>query len=129
MNMLYTEFIEGTGCKENEHNYKVYKDLEVMYMNSGLTKQEIYEYVRKLVDNRKSEEEIEADNKIKAEINTYKDEIKVNKERIELYETFVKLSNTAEEEKSWKENIKRIRAVNTQYRREIKKLRFIMELA
>ena len=24
--MLYNEFIEGTGCKDNEHNYNVYTD-------------------------------------------------------------------------------------------------------
>lgn len=27
--MMYSEFIEGTGCKDNAHNYKVFCDLEV----------------------------------------------------------------------------------------------------
>lgn len=49
--MLYSEFVEGTGCKENMHNFKVYEDLEVMYDNSNLTKEQIYEYGKKLVDN------------------------------------------------------------------------------
>lgn len=49
--MLYSEFVEGTGCKENMHNFKVYRDLEVMYINSNLTKEQIYEYGKKLVDN------------------------------------------------------------------------------
>ena len=53
--MLYGEFIEGTGCKDNEHNYKVYCDLEIMCMNSDMSKAEIYEYGKKLVDNSKSE--------------------------------------------------------------------------
>ena len=49
--MLYSEFIEGTGCQDNRHNFKVFQDLEVMYMNSNLTKEQIYEYGKKLVDN------------------------------------------------------------------------------
>ena len=49
--MLFSEFIEGTGCKDNMHNFKVYKDLEVMYMNSDISKEYIFEYGKKLVDN------------------------------------------------------------------------------
>ena len=49
--MLFSEFVEGTGCKENMYNFKVYSDLEVMYDNSDLTKEQIYEYGKKLVDN------------------------------------------------------------------------------
>lgn len=49
--MLYEEFLEGTGCKDKACNYKVYKDLEILYMNSNLTKEQIYEYGKKLVDN------------------------------------------------------------------------------
>ena len=60
--MMYNEFINGTGCKENDHNYKVYKDLEILYMNSDLTKEQIYEYGKKLVDNSKSEEQINFEN-------------------------------------------------------------------
>lgn len=49
--MLYSEFIEGTGCKASMHNFKVFQNLEVMYNNSNLTKEQIYEYGKKLVDN------------------------------------------------------------------------------
>lgn len=49
--MLYSEFIEGTGCKSSAHNFKVFQDLEAMYMNSQLSKEQIYEYGKKLVDN------------------------------------------------------------------------------
>lgn len=49
--MLYSEFIAGTDCKDNTHNFNVYKRLEVMYMNSDITKEEIFEYGKKLVDN------------------------------------------------------------------------------
>lgn len=73
--MLWNEFVEGTGCRDNEHNYKVYKDLEVMYMNSDMNKAEIYEYGKKLVDNSKSEKELEAEREIKEEITFWKNEI------------------------------------------------------
>lgn len=49
--MLFSEFIEGTGCKGTRHNFKVYQDLQVMYINTDLTKEQIYEYGKKLVDN------------------------------------------------------------------------------
>ena len=77
--MMYNEFVNGTGCKENEYNYKVYENLEILYMNSDMSKEEIYEYGKKLVDNSKSEVEIEAENKIKEEIAYYKDRLEAAK--------------------------------------------------
>lgn len=81
--MLYSEFIEGTGCKDSEKNYRVYKDLEVMYMNSDMSKAEIYEYGKKLVDNSKSEAELEAEAKINSEINDLKADNESRKAHIE----------------------------------------------
>lgn len=73
--MLFSEFVEGTGCKESEHNYEVYKELELIYMNTDCTKEHIYEMGRKLVDNSKSEKELEIERKIKEEIEEHKSEI------------------------------------------------------
>lgn len=73
--MMYSEFVEGTGCKENQHNYEVFKNLEVMYMNTEMSKADIYEYGKKLVDNSKSPEEIVLENEIKSEIEHLKNEI------------------------------------------------------
>ena len=70
--MLYSEFVAGTGCKDNEHNYKVYKDLEVMYMNSDMSKAEIYAYGAKLVDNSPSKAQAEAVAKISKQIDDVK---------------------------------------------------------
>ena len=84
--MLYSEFIQGTGCKDNEKNYKVYKDLEIMYMNSNMSKQDIYEYGKKLVDNSKTEQEMQIEAEIKAEIENYKALIEDNKEWIKYHE-------------------------------------------
>lgn len=88
--MMYSEFIEGTGCKENAHNYKVFKDLEVMYMNSDLTKEDIYEYGKKLVDNSKSPEELKVEGELKIKLaetiermNEVKEEISDLTRRIE----------------------------------------------
>ena len=80
--MLYNEFIEGTGCKDNEKNYKVYKDLEIMYMNSDMSKADIYEYGKRLVDNSKSEKELQLEAQIKGEIAEHKAEIAKYKEWI-----------------------------------------------
>lgn len=81
--MLYNEFIEGTGCRDNDYNYQVYKDLEVMYMNSNLSKQDIYNYGKKLVNNCKSEEAIKLETEIKESIAAYRQEVKEAKARIE----------------------------------------------
>lgn len=57
--MLWNEFVEGTNCRDNEYNFKVYKDLEVLYMNyDAMTKEEVYKLGKKLVDNSPSEEEL-----------------------------------------------------------------------
>lgn len=81
--MLFSEFKEGTGCRDNEYNHKVYRDLEVMYMNSELSKAEIYEYGKKLVDNSKSEKELEFERQIKEEIEIYKTKIVAEKNDVE----------------------------------------------
>lgn len=88
--MLYDEFIQGTGCKQNDHNYKVYKDLEILYMNSDLSKAEIYEYGKKLVDNSKSPEVIEIENKWKAEIAQLKEQLKEFQAEAKRYMEFYK---------------------------------------
>ena len=94
--MLYDEFIEGTGCRATEYNYKVYKDLEVMYMNSDtLTKADIYEYGKKLVDNSLTPKQVEwnADidrqiAELQEKIEYYKSEVTYNKNAIEYWKDF-----------------------------------------
>ena len=73
--MMYSEFVEGTGCKQNEHNYKVFCNLEAMYMNTDMTKQEIYEYGKKLVDNSKSEQQLKLEETVLSQIKECKSEI------------------------------------------------------
>ena len=89
--MLYSEFIQGTGCKDNENNYKVYKDLEIMYMNSNMSKQDVYEYGKKLVDNSKTEKELQIEAEIKEQIAGYKAMIADNKKWIEYYDEMARI--------------------------------------
>lgn len=90
--MLYDEFIAGTGCRDNADNFKVYKDLEIMYMNSEMTKEEIYEYGKKLVNNGLTEKQKEWNADIDRQIaeqqnliDYYKGEIKYNEDAIKLW--------------------------------------------
>ena len=77
--MMYSEFVAGTGCKDNAHNYEVFQNLEAMYMNTDMSKAEIYEYGKKLVDNSKSEAELKLEAELKAEIEGLKSEIEYHK--------------------------------------------------
>ena len=125
--MMYNEFVNGKGCKENDHNYKVYENLEILYMNSDMSKEEIYEYGKKLVDNSKSEAEIEAENKIKEEIAYYKERLEFAKkwrnEYKENYE-FWKAENDKELAKSNYNIFKQYRDECTQLRGIIKGFSF-----
>lgn len=127
--MMYNEFVNGTGCKENDHNYKVYENLEILYMNSDMSKEEIYEYGKKLVDNSKSEAEIEAENKIKEEIAYYKERLEFAKkwrnEYKENYE-FWKAENDKELAKSNYNIFKQYRDECTQLRGIIKELKGLL---
>lgn len=88
--MLYSEFITGTGCKDNEHNYQVYRNLEIMYMNSEMTKAQIYEYGKKLVDNSKSEKQIQIENEIRSEIESLKSDIEYYRREYDRYSEYAK---------------------------------------
>lgn len=80
--MLFSEFVEATGCRETEKNYQGYKELELIYMNTDCTKQHIYEMGMKLVDNSKTEKELELERQIKREIESHKQEIERYKQML-----------------------------------------------
>jgi len=124
---MYSEFVENTGCKQNEHNYKVFQNLEAMYMNTDMTKEEIYEYGKKLVDNSKSKEEIETERKINSEIEEYRAEIKWYKYEIERYTAYLNETYcTPDEIKSYKARIKNFQQINRKNRAQIKALKEII---
>jgi hypothetical protein len=121
--MMYGEFITGTGCKDNEHNYKVFKNLEIMYMNSDMSKEEIYEYGKKLVDNSKSAEQLEFERKLKAEIEDLKKELAKQKEIVNTYAEYVKGDPTDD---FWKAQLRWAKEEARRIRRKISELRWIM---
>lgn len=93
--MLYSEFVENTGCKETDYNYQVYKRLELIYMNDdAVSKQDIYEMGKKLVDNSKTEAEIEFENQIKAEIAGHKSQIESYKKDLEFENYMLSIDST-----------------------------------
>lgn len=128
--MLYNEFVEGTGCRDNDHNYKVYKNLEVMYMNTDMSKAEIYEYGKKLVDNSKSEAELKLEAEIKAEIAEHKNEIERYKRYIDDYANILKWwkeQGDKEMVAMCKNTIKGYKLVIKKHRAQIAALKWVLE--
>lgn len=124
---MYNEFVAGTGCKENEHNYQVFKNLEVMYMNTNMTKEEVYEYGKKLVDNSKSKEQIELENEIKEEINLCKRKYRCYKAESDIYKDRAKEEDNEERKKYFKEESKRYMKIADGYKSEINSLKAILD--
>lgn len=125
--MLYSEFAAGTGCRDNKHNHEVFRNLEAMYMNTDMTKAEIYEYGKKLVDNSKTEAELALEAKIESEIADCKEWIIWLKAENERYEDYLKnYINTEEEEKSYKASIRANKKRIKRYRNQIKALKWVL---
>jgi len=125
--MLYDEFVQGTGCKLNDHNYQVYKRLELMYMaDDTITKEEIYEYGKKLVDNSKSEAELEVERQVKELIDGFKEQIKYYQGLIETKEFYL----SAESDPYWtgryKSDIKYFKQQIKYYRARIREQKLIL---
>ena len=123
--MLYDEFLTGTGCKDNAHNYKVYKDLEVMYMNSeDITKEKVYEYGRKLVDNSLTESQLAWNAEIDEQIAKLQVNISTWKEDLERYKGNLEWSKLHgyDDIGFWKREIKFIKAQVKDSRNSIKSL-------
>lgn len=123
--MLYDEFLVGTGCKDNATNYAVYKDLEILYMNSNKTKEEIYEYGKKLVDNSLTQQQIEFNEGIDRDIADIRRDIQDNKdEASRLAEDYIYWKTRAPDyAKQVYENLKRTNRERIEMRRKIKWLK------
>lgn len=126
--MMYDEFIAGTDCRDNEYNMKIYKDLEILYMNSNLSKQEIYEYGKKLVNNDLSEKQKEWNKEMEEKIEDLKIRMQDWKDMLEKDEEACRYWKTQGEDfkdlyKRYKndvridrENIRMIRATMNNYK-------------
>ena len=127
--MMYSEFIAGTGCKDNENNYKVFIRLEAMYMNTDMSKAEIYEYGKKLVDNSKSESELKLEAEIQKRINELKAEIENEKSYIAWKQRLMELAKAngdKDEVKFYKSIIKNCQQRILACRREIAGCKWVL---
>lgn len=123
--MLYDEFLAGTGCRDNADNYKVYKDLEILYMNSELTKQEIYEYGKKLVNNALTESQIAWNEDIDRQIAKIQEQVDYYLGEAEYYKQVIAMWTGYDEDsvKSGKYQLKRVKREARYYRNKIRDLK------
>lgn len=105
--MLFHEFQENTGCHDNEYNHTLFKRLEIIYMNDDtISKSEIYEMGKKLMNNDKSEKQLAFEKGLKDEMNGYKEQIKVLKNDIKYYKTLLVDEWDKTLIKEWKSSIR-----------------------
>ena len=121
--MLFSEFAQGTGCRETDHNYQVYKELEIIYMNTDCTKEHIYEMGKKLVDNSKTEAEVEFENQIKEEIADLKKQLEEFKQQIDRCTEIYKEDKT---DTYWKREADWYKQLAKQTRSKIRELRWVL---
>ena len=123
--MLYDEFLQGTGCRDNEKNYRVYKDLEILYMNSDLTKEKIYEYGKKLVDNSLSDAQVFWNLQIDKQIAEAQAQVDYYLGEVEYYKQVIAMWTGYDEDsvKSGKYQLKRVRREARYYKNKIKELK------
>ena len=129
--MLYSEFAENVGCRDNEHNHKVYADLEILYMNSDISKAEIYEYGKKLVDNSKTEKEIEFERNSLDTISDLKAQLKVFRDYEKVYTEYYKADReefglSARADNYWKSQAQRQKELIKDTRRRIRDLQWVL---
>lgn len=109
--MMYGEFIEATGCKQTDYNFQVFCDLEKMYMaDDSISKEKIYEYGKKLVDNSLTPEQIQHNKDTEERIAEYKDEIKSLKSEIEAKQFYIGFENDEFRKKHLKLDIQELKA-------------------
>ena len=126
--MLYSEFAKNTGCRDNAKNHELFNRLELIYMNSDITKEEVYEMGKKLMDNRKTEEEIKLEKEIREEIELNKKQIDYYKSEIAWKEDCIKIDPY---DKEWAKDCKRmIRYYKDQikfHRNRIHELKWVLQ--
>ena len=123
--MLYSEFVENTGCRDNEHNYEVYRRLEIVYMNDdSMTKEEVYEWGKKLVNNDLSEEQKAQNKKLEEEIEYWKNQYEYYRSQVAIYREYAKTSVLPEYRKDWNGEAKWCADRAAEAKIEIKKRKF-----
>lgn len=135
--MLYNEFLAGTGAKNTDFNYQVYKSLEALYMeNDNMTKADVFYAGKKLIDNSPTEAEKEAEKEaeaMKAEARHYITESEENisyyKSRIADYKYYLENTAEATEKTKYRETIRSFKNQIKMERAWIAKQKLFIELA
>jgi len=105
--MMYSEFVENTGCRDNDYNREVFRKLEIVYMNDeSMSKAEVYEWGKKLVNNDLTDEQKEWNQDRKTEIKFLTMSAEEWKERLVNYRDYARSSVTSEDRKYWNEEVK-----------------------
>ena len=126
--MLYSEFVNGTGCKDTPYNYDIYKKLECLYMNwdGDITHAEIYEMGKKLVDNSLTENQIKWNDDIDEKIRELQFDIRTFTSDLERYTSnynFYKEHGWEENTDFWKKEIKYVKREIRTRKQKIKELK------
>lgn len=126
--MLYNEFLQGTGCKNTPYNFGVFSALNSLYMeNDQMTKADVYEAGKRLVDNSKTPEEIKQEDEIKALIASYKGAREEAKDRHARYSAYVDIETNPEWLKTWKQARKQAREDVREFTAKIKALEWVLK--
>lgn len=120
--MMYDEFIKGTGCRDNDHNREVFNGLEKLYMSLNVTKEQIYEAGKKLVDNSKTEKELALEKEISDKKAALRFEITEHEVTALDYEKFALTSDADEAKRYWKSRAKDERERARQAKAELRTL-------
>ena len=127
--MLYSEFIQGTGAKDTEYNYRVYKNLEALYMtNDSMTKADVYKAAAALIDNSETPAEKEIRERLENDIATATEAIAAYNLDIDMYNHYIEIETDAAMRKFWRGAIKGRRELIKAERAQISRAKFLLKL-
>lgn len=126
--MLWSEFKQGTECKESDKNYSIYKSLEALYMKYDYSKEDIYKVGRLLVDNSETEAEKAYREQIEKQIETEKEDLRYYSDRIETLSLFCRLDTTTQgEAKEFKNSIKEYKQIIKRSKQRIEQCKWLLK--
>lgn len=122
--LLFRDFVEDLGWEETDHNYQLYKWLELLYMNDNMTNREsIYELGKKLITSDDTEAAMIYKEYIQNQIARQKSQIDDFKIEIEYTERTLPIGNNNRSRWVWIAQ----EAINVTHQR-IKDLEWILGL-